>query len=247
MSADKGSSAARDWRWRWPPIRASSSRPCRSASPWSGSSPAPIRARALAARRASGWRRLGCRRTSPDEAGFALVIAATTYFSLVVGELVPKQLALRAAEPIALIAARPMALLAKAMAPFVWLLDRSSSLLLRLIGVRRSGERSADRRRAAHDLRRGNAFGRDRGGRAGDHDRHHAPRRAAGARADDPAHRARLDRPRRERGRAPRQIAQAPHSLLPVADGSPDNIVGVVKVARRWPRCSPAGRPLSPC
>ena len=37
-----------------------------------------------------------------DDSGFALVIIATTYFSLVVGELVPKQLALRAAVPIAL-------------------------------------------------------------------------------------------------------------------------------------------------
>src|SRR5687768_6969911 len=44
-----------------------------------------------------------------DDAGFALVIALTTYFSLVIGELVPKQLALRAAEPIAIYAARPMA------------------------------------------------------------------------------------------------------------------------------------------
>ena len=47
-----------------------------------------------------------------DEAGFALVIALTTYFSLVVGELVPKQLALRAAVPIAVAMARPMAMLA---------------------------------------------------------------------------------------------------------------------------------------
>jgi hypothetical protein len=45
---------------------------------------------------------LGVPGDSAPEAGFALVIIATTYFSLVVGELVPKQLALRAAEPIAL-------------------------------------------------------------------------------------------------------------------------------------------------
>ena len=73
-------------------------------------------------------------------AGFALVIIAITYFSLVVGELVPKQLALRAAEPIALVMARPMSLLARAMAPIVWVLDRSSTLLLRLTGVRHSGD-----------------------------------------------------------------------------------------------------------
>ncbi len=67
-----------------------------------------------------------------DEAGFALVIVLTTYFSLVVGELVPKQLALRAAEPIAMAAAVPMAVVARNTAPFVWLLDRSSALLLPL-------------------------------------------------------------------------------------------------------------------
>lgn len=70
------------------------------------------------------------------EAGFALVIMATTYASVVVGELVPKQLALRMAEPVALIMARPMSLLARAMGPFVWLLDRSSALILRLFSIR---------------------------------------------------------------------------------------------------------------
>src|SRR3569833_2197743 len=65
------------------------------------------------------------------EAGFTLAIALTTYVSLVVGELVPKQLALRAAFPIALVMARPMALLARIAAPFVWLLNSSSAFLLR--------------------------------------------------------------------------------------------------------------------
>ncbi len=73
------------------------------------------------------------------EAGFALVIAITTYFSLVIGELVPKQLALRSAEPIAVIAARPMAIVALVAAPLVWLLDTSSDLVLRLSGVHDTG------------------------------------------------------------------------------------------------------------
>ncbi|MFM5885234.1 MAG: CNNM domain-containing protein, partial [Novosphingobium sp.] len=74
------------------------------------------------------------------EAGFTIAIAATTYFSLVVGELVPKQIALRAAEPIAIIAAPAMKGLSRATAPLVWLLDRSSSLLLRLTGLTHGGE-----------------------------------------------------------------------------------------------------------
>ncbi len=68
-----------------------------------------------------------------DDAGFALVIAITTFASLIVGELVPKQIALRLAEPIATWMARPMVVLSRAAAPLVWLLDRSSALLLRLL------------------------------------------------------------------------------------------------------------------
>ena len=59
------------------------------------------------------------------EAGFAVVIAVTTYFSLVVGELVPKQVALQIAVPVAVVMSRPMALLAKVAKPLVLLLDVS--------------------------------------------------------------------------------------------------------------------------
>src|SRR5688572_9043558 len=69
------------------------------------------------------------------DAGFAVTIVITTYLSLVVGELVPKQLALRAALPIAVTMARPMAGLAVAAKPVVWLLDASSNVLLRLFGL----------------------------------------------------------------------------------------------------------------
>ena len=60
-------------------------------------------------------------------AGFAVVIAVTTYFSLIAGELVPKQFALRAPEPIAIFMALPMLWLSKVGAPLVWLLDASSA------------------------------------------------------------------------------------------------------------------------
>ena len=48
-----------------------------------------------------------------DELGFAVVIVLTTYFSLTVGELAPKQIALRGREKIASLAAPPMSILAK--------------------------------------------------------------------------------------------------------------------------------------
>jgi len=77
---------------------------------------------------------------SPETAhtfGFGLVIVLTTFVSLVIGEIVPKQFALRSPEPIAVIMSRPMRWLAKITAPFVWLLDRSSSLIFKALGLDR--------------------------------------------------------------------------------------------------------------
>lgn len=69
--------------------------------------------------------------------GFSVVIGITTYASLVIGELVPKQFALIAPERIAAIMARPMEWMAWISAPVVWLLDRSSALIFRLLGLKR--------------------------------------------------------------------------------------------------------------
>jgi putative hemolysin len=66
--------------------------------------------------------------------GVGLVVVVITYLALVVGELVPKQLALRDAERIAARAAPIMAFIATAAAPLVWLLDASSRVLLMLLG-----------------------------------------------------------------------------------------------------------------
>ncbi len=72
--------------------------------------------------------------------GLAVVVTAITYVSLVIGELVPKQLALRNPELIACRAAWPMSLLSKLMSPFVSLLDGSGRLLIRLFGQAQSNE-----------------------------------------------------------------------------------------------------------
>ena len=64
----------------------------------------------------------------------AAVVLAITYLTLVVGELVPKQLALRQPERIAALVARPLSVLARVAAPFVWVLGHSSDLVLRLLG-----------------------------------------------------------------------------------------------------------------
>ena len=65
---------------------------------------------------------------------FGIVVTAITYFSLIIGELVPKGLALRNAEVIAVKMAPPMAVLAKVASPLVRLLEGSTKLVMRLMG-----------------------------------------------------------------------------------------------------------------
>jgi putative hemolysin len=66
--------------------------------------------------------------------GYGLVIGSITYLSVVVGELVPKHLALKNAEGIACAVAPLMALISRIGAPVVWLLDASTRLIFRLLG-----------------------------------------------------------------------------------------------------------------
>ena len=72
----------------------------------------------------------------------ALVVAKTaiviivTYLSIVVGELVPKRLGLNAADTVAKLVARPMRLLSMVAMPAVWLLSRSTNILVKLLGLR---------------------------------------------------------------------------------------------------------------
>jgi putative hemolysin len=69
-----------------------------------------------------------------EEMAFALVIALVSYLSLVLGELVPKSLALRSSEAYALAAAKPLLWLSWFARPLVWLLTSSSNLVLRPFG-----------------------------------------------------------------------------------------------------------------
>lgn len=66
----------------------------------------------------------------------AVVVTVITYASLIIGELVPKQIALRDPESVAVRVAPTMALLAKVSSPLVWLLDRSGKTILWALGHR---------------------------------------------------------------------------------------------------------------
>ena len=160
--------------------------------------------------------------------GFLLVIAVTTYASLVIGELVPKQFALRKPEPIAVIVARPMLWLSKATAPFVWLLDRTSAAIFKALGMKREGENVV----TAEELHLVVA------------EAHHSGVIEESERAIISGIVRLADRPVREvmtprteidwidldcgRDEIRAALAATPHSRLPVARGSVDDIVGVV-------------------
>ena len=68
--------------------------------------------------------------------GIVLGFVLISFIQIVIGELVPKRLALAAPEKLASYAAIPMLLLSRLTAPFVWLLNASSNLLLRLLRIR---------------------------------------------------------------------------------------------------------------
>lgn len=175
--------------------------------------------------------------------GFGLVIVLTTYFSLVIGEIVPKQIALRSPEPIAAALARPMHWLSRIVAPFVWVLDRSSALIFKSLGLDKESRNQV----TAEEL--------------------HlvvAEAQTAGVLEED--ERAMIsgivrlaDRPVRE-VMTPRteidwidiasteeEVRQAlldtPHNRIPVADGAVENIVGVIQT-RDVLAASLEGRPI---
>jgi putative hemolysin len=74
-----------------------------------------------------------------DEIGFGLIVTLITYLSLVIGELVPKRIALNNPESMAIMLAPPMSWLARVASPLVWLLSKSTELLSRLLGVQGEG------------------------------------------------------------------------------------------------------------
>jgi putative hemolysin len=75
-----------------------------------------------------------------ETVAYVLVVMGVTYLSLIIGELVPKRWALGHPEGIAVALAPPMQWVAKVSAPLVWLLQRSTDLVLKLLGKGRSAK-----------------------------------------------------------------------------------------------------------
>lgn len=75
-----------------------------------------------------------------DSIAIFLVVALITYLSLIIGELVPKRIALNNPEAIAKFMAYPMNLLSSIASPFVTLLTFSTDWILRFLQIKQSGE-----------------------------------------------------------------------------------------------------------
>ncbi len=162
--------------------------------------------------------------------GYGLVVVMITFVSLVIGEIVPKQIALRSPEPIAVVIAKPMKWLSWITTPFVWLLDRSSALIFKLFGLDRGSKNQV----TAEEL-------------------HLVVAEAQTAGVLEESERAIIsgivrlaDRPVREVmtprteidwidvASSPEEVERAlletAHTRIPVADGSVENIVGVIQI-----------------
>ena len=182
----------------------------------------------------------------PDTAhtvGFGLVIVLTTYVSLVIGEIVPKQIALRSPEPIAVVMARPMRWLSVITAPFVWVLERSSALIFKIFGLDRQSKNQV----TAEELHLVVAEAQTAGVLEEDE---RAMISGIVRLADRPVREVmtpRTDVDWIDVGSTPEEIRTAlletPHSRVPVADGSVDNIVGVIQT-RDVMACLLEARPI---
>jgi magnesium and cobalt exporter, CNNM family len=159
----------------------------------------------------------------------ALVVVGTTYLTLVLGELVPKQLALRRPEMLAAALATPIFWTSRLTTPAVWLLARSTAAVLRLLGLTRFAAETV----TEEELRALLAEGAQAGVlEAEERDMIERVLRLA----DKPVRA--LMTPRTELVWIDRTdpatdvvatLKASPHSRFVVSDGSVDNVVGVVQ------------------
>ena len=94
-----------------------------------------------------------------EYAATALVVVVITYFSIVLGELVPKRLGQINPEPLARLVARPMIVLAAFAKPFVKLLSASTQLILRMFGVKDTGRQAMTEEELHYMLEEGSDAG----------------------------------------------------------------------------------------
>ena len=174
--------------------------------------------------------------------GTGLAIILITYLSLIIGELVPKQLALGNPETIAARVARPMRTLSRFASPLVWLLSRSTALVLRLLGVKPSNEPAVTEEEITILIQQGTQAGIfekaereivDRVFRLGD-------QRVVDLMVPRPrVDWIDIDDPLEENVRL---MAEGGHTYYPVCEGDLDHVLGFVSIRDLWSR-GVAGQP----
>jgi putative hemolysin len=165
-----------------------------------------------------------------ESLSLGIVVTLITYLSLVLGELVPKRLALNNPEDIACTVARPMRLLAKGTAPLVHLLSSSTDGLLKLLGIQLTQEVTVTEEEIRLLLEQGTRAGLfeeaeqemvSRVFRLGDRPvKSLMTPRTAITWLD-------IDAPMEE---TQREMLESPHSRFPVAQGSLDHCLGIVRI-----------------
>lgn len=172
----------------------------------------------------------GLSNAAADALGVGTVVVLITYLSLIIGELVPKQIALRDPERVAAKVAPAMAFLARIGSPLVWLLDVSGKLVLALLGQKGEPEETVTEEEVRTIIAEAE--------NAGVLERDEREMISGVMRFADRSARA-LMTPRREvevidladtTDEIKAQVRATKRSRLPVQDGEADAIIGVVTV-----------------
>jgi putative hemolysin len=173
----------------------------------------------------------------------ALVVLCITYLSLVIGELVPKRIALNNPERLAMFMVTPMRMLSTIASPFIHLLSLSTEAILRLIGLRPSTEPPITEEEINVLLEEGAQIGTFE---AAEQDMIERIFRLGDRRVRVlMTHRPDIvwldvNDPPQEVNQA---IRESPFSRFPVCDGSLDNVLGMVHVKDLFQQCM-TGQPL---
>lgn len=101
----------------------------------------------------------GVGETAANTIAVVLVVVGITYLTLILGELVPKRVAMSQAERVSILMSRPLSIMSTATAPFVTLLAKSSDIVLRLIGQHGAEEEPVGEDEVHHLLQEGRKAG----------------------------------------------------------------------------------------
>jgi magnesium and cobalt exporter, CNNM family len=168
---------------------------------------------------------------SPAVTAAILVGAGIVYVELILGELVPKALALRFTDTVALLVARPLDRLARITHPFVVFLTASTRTVLMLFGIREAGHRTfVSEEEIKHLVKEGRAQGvLDQTEEELIH--------SVFEFSETPVKKVMVPRPKMftldvdtPPGEAERLMVESGFSRIPVYDSSPDNMIGVVYI-----------------